>query len=211
MSALASGADLQALLVRHAETPWSREGRHTGRTDVPLTDDGRAAAAALGPHLRGLAPALVLCSPLRRARETCELCGFGGEAEIDGDLAEWDYGDYEGLTTPEILERDRGWVLWRDGCPAGEDAAAVGARADRVLGRLRGAGRPALLFAHGHLLRVLGARWAGLEPAAGALLMLSPACMGALGLEHGRGALAGWNLPGSALAPAPGAGAVGPA
>lgn len=199
MSALGSGAGFSALLVRHAETPWSVQHRHTGRSDIPLTDAGRAAAAALRGPLAGLAPSVVLCSPLRRARETCELCGYGERAETDDDLAEWDYGDYEGLTTEEILAARPDWVLWRDGCPGGEDAVAVGARADRALARLNGLQAPALLFAHGHLLRVLGARWIGLEPAAGALLMLSPACIGALGSEHGRAALAGWNLPAAAV------------
>ena len=138
-------------------------GRHTSRTDLPLTEQGRERARALAEVLAGWTFALVLCSPLRRARETCELAGFGDVAEICEDLREWDYGEYEGLTTPEIRERDPDWSLWRDGCPGGESPAQVGARADRVLERLRAAGGDAAAFAHGHILRVVTARWLGME------------------------------------------------
>ena len=185
-------ADGAVVLVRHAETEWSRDGRHTGRTDIPLTDRGRQAAAALAPVLAGRHFDLVLVSPLVRARETCALCGLGAQAQLREDLAEWDYGDYEGLTTAEIHRRRPDWNLWRDGCPAGEDAAAVGARADRVIAEIAAAGSVAV-FSHGHMLRVLGARWIELAPAAGARLGLSTGAVCTLAREHGQTVLARWN------------------
>jgi probable phosphoglycerate mutase len=181
------------VLVRHGETEWSRTGRHTSRTDIALSPTGRRHAAAIGRRMRGLEWAAVLTSPMRRARETCELAGLGGQAVVDEDLREWDYGDYEGLTTPEILERDPSWSLWRDGCPGGEQPADVGRRADRVIGRLKAVGGDAVVFAHGHVLRVVGARWASEPPAFGSRLMLSTASLSTLGWEHGVQALTVWN------------------
>ncbi len=143
--------------------------------------------------LTGRTFSLVLCSPLRRARETCELAGFGDVAEIDEDLREWDYGRYEGLTTPEIRQSDPDWSLWRDGCPDGELPAGVSQRADRVLDRLRDAGGDAIAFAHGHILRVVGARWIGLPAAGGARLAFAAGAVGVLGWERDTEVLAGWN------------------
>jgi broad specificity phosphatase PhoE len=186
----------EAVLVRHAETEWTLSGRHTGRTDLPLTERGRDAARALASALRGWRFALVLVSPLRRARETCELCGLGGVAQVREQLAEWDYGEYEGLTTAEIRARRPGWDLWRDGCPGGEDASAVGARADGVVAELRGGPEgAAAVFSHGHMLRVLGARWAAFAPAAGARLGLDTGALCVLGYERDTAILKGWNIP----------------
>jgi broad specificity phosphatase PhoE len=181
------------VLVRHAETEWSRDGRHTGRTDIPLTDAGRAAGSALAARLAEWSFELVLVSPSLRARETCELAGLGAAAQTREDLLEWDYGDYEGLTTPQIHEQRAGWNLWRDGCPNGESAAEVGARVDRVIAELRASGGPVAVFSHGHALRVLGARWIDLEPTGGARLGLSPAAISVLGYERGTEILARWN------------------
>lgn len=183
-------------LVRHAETEWSRDGRHTGRTDVPLTDGGRAAARALAPRLAGHGWAAVRCSPLVRARETAALTGLAAAgAVVDEDLLEWDYGEYEGLTSAQIAVLSPGWSLWRDGCPGGEDAAAVGARVDRVIARALGApgDGPVALVAHGHVLRVLGARWLEQPPAFGGRLALSTASVCVLGFEHGTRVLWRWN------------------
>jgi probable phosphoglycerate mutase len=181
-------------VVRHGETEWSATGRHTSRTDLPLNEEGRLRASVLAGELSGLSFALVLTSPMRRARETCELAGFGAQAEICEDLREWDYGEYEGLTTPEIWERDPDWNLWRDGCPGGERPAEVGARADRALARLRSAGGDAIAFAHGHILRVLTARWLAMEPAAGARFALSAGGFGVLGYERQTEVLERWNV-----------------
>jgi broad specificity phosphatase PhoE len=183
----------EAVLVRHAETEWSRDGRHTGRTDLPLTDGGRERARALAPRLRERRFAAVLVSPLRRARETCELCGLGGSARVVEDLHEWDYGEYEGLTTAQIRAQRPGWVLWRDGCPGGESPAQVGARADRVLASVRGAGGDVAVFSHGHVLRVLGARWIALAPQDGARLGLATASLCVLGAEHDTPVITRWN------------------
>ena len=183
----------EIVVVRHGETEWSANGRHTSRTDLPLTERGRERAGALAPELSGRRFSLVLCSPLRRARETCELAGFGDVAELYDDLHEWDYGEYEGLTTPQIRERDPDWSLWRDGCPGGESPEQVGARADRVLERLRAAGGDALAFAHGHILRVVTARWLGMEVAAGARFALGAGSLGVLGYEHDTRVLSRWN------------------
>jgi broad specificity phosphatase PhoE len=183
----------EAVLVRHAETEWSLNGRHTGRTDLPLTDHGREVAAALREPLRAWQFALVLVSPARRARETCELCGLGAEAQVRDDLHEWDYGDYEGLTTPEIWKRRPGWVLWRDGCPGGESPADVGARADRVIAEIAAAEGDVAVFSHGHMLRVLGARWIALEPEGGGRLGLSTAAICVLGHERDTAVIARWN------------------
>jgi broad specificity phosphatase PhoE len=181
------------LLVRHAETEWSRTGRHTGLTDLPLTDEGRGRARALAGKFADRRFALVLVSPLRRARETCELCGLGAQAQVREELHEWDYGAYEGLTSAEIHAQRPGWSLWRDGCPGGESPEEVGARADRVVAELRELDGEAAVFSHGHLLRVLGARWIELPVADGAHLMLDAGALSALGYEHGVAAIAHWN------------------
>jgi probable phosphoglycerate mutase len=180
-------------LVRHGETEWSASGQHTSRTDLPLTEPGRARAAALAPQLSGREWALVLCSPLRRARETCELAGLGEAAVIDEDLREWDYGEYEGLTTPQIREQRPDWVLWRDGCPGGEMPDQVGVRADRVLRRLREAGGDCVAFAHGHILRVTGARWIEQPVSFGSRLALSAGSVSRLGFERETEVLRNWN------------------
>ena len=183
----------QIVVVRHGETEWSAAGKHTSRTDLGLLPAGRARAAEIGETLRGREFSLVLCSPLRRARETCSLAGFEDAAVIDEDLSEWDYGSYEGMTTPEIRSDHPEWILWRDGCPGGELPGAVGARADRALQRLRDAGGDALVFAHGHILRVLTARWLGMEVAAGRRLALKAGGIGLLGFERATEVLEGWN------------------
>jgi probable phosphoglycerate mutase len=187
-----SEADRRILLVRHGETEWSLSGRHTGRTDLPLTEGGREAARGLEPRLRDRELALVLTSPMSRARETARLAGFEHAEPID-DLREWDYGDYEGLTTEEIHERDPGWSIWRDGCPGGESPEQIAARADRALERARAAGGDALLFAHGHILRVLTARWLGHSPAEGMHFALDTATLSLLGYEHEIPAIWAWN------------------
>jgi broad specificity phosphatase PhoE len=181
------------LIVRHGETEWSAASRHTGRTDVPLTEAGRQQAAALASRLAGDRFTLVLCSPLRRARETCELAGFGGVAEICDDLPEWDYGEYEGLTTPEIRASNPTWDLWHEGSPGGESPADVAARVDRVLARFAAVNGEGLAFAHGHVLRVLTARWLEMEPAAGARFKLATAAVGTLGHERETTVIDQWN------------------
>jgi broad specificity phosphatase PhoE len=183
----------EVVLVRHAETEWSRDGRHTGRTDVPLTDRGRMGARAPAAKLRGRSFRLVLVSPSRRARETCELCGLGDHALTREELLEWDYGEYEGLTTPQIEAIRPGWSLWRDGCPGGERPADVGARADRLIAELRAVDGDVAVFSHGHMLRVLGARWIELAPSLGARLRLSTGAICVLGYEHATAALSCWN------------------
>jgi len=181
------------VLVRHGETEWSRTGKHTGRTDIELSDRGREQAKALGETLRGRRFALVLTSPLARAFETCRIAGFGDVAQARDELMEWDYGEYEGRTTPEIREGQPGWTLWRDGVPGGETAAEVAARADRVIDELRAADGDAAVFAHGHVLRVLAARWLGLEPEAGRLFALDTATMSTLGYERETAVIRSWN------------------
>ena len=181
------------VLVRHGETEWSRSGKHTGRTDVQLTDRGREQARALGDALRGRRFELVLTSPLERAFETCRIAGFGDRAQLRDELREWDYGEYEGRTTPAIREERPGWTLWSDGVPGGETAADVGARVDRVLVALRAVDRDAVVFAHGHVLRVLTARWLGLEPDAGRLFALDTATVSTLGYERETAVIRTWN------------------
>ncbi len=171
-------------LARHGETAWSLSGQHTGRTDIALTERGERNARRLGERLAGLPFAKVFASPLRRAARTCELAGFGAAAEPDPDLVEWDYGDYEGRRTNEIHVARPGWQLFRDGCPGGESPAAVGARADRVVRRVRAVAGNVVLFSSGHFLRVLAARWLALEPAAGRHFLLATASLSALGYEH---------------------------
>jgi broad specificity phosphatase PhoE len=183
----------QVVLVRHAETQWSLEGRHTGRTDIPLTDRGREAALRLPARMASWRFELVLVSPASRARETCDLAGLGEQAQVSADLLEWDYGEYEGLTSAQIQRLRPGWSLWRDGCPGGERAADVGARADRVIGMLQRAPGPAAVFSHGHMLRVLGARWIALEARNGGHLGLDTAAICVLGHERGLTILARWN------------------
>jgi probable phosphoglycerate mutase len=171
-------------LARHGETAWTLTGQHTGRTDLPLTERGEDMARRLGERLHALTFAKVFTSPLRRAVQTCQLAGFGAEAEIDRDLLEWDYGEYEGRLSVDILAERPGWQLFRDGCPGGESPAEVAARADRVVERLRLVGANVLLFSSGHFLRMLAARWIGATPIVGRSLMLSTASLSSLGHEH---------------------------
>jgi probable phosphoglycerate mutase len=180
-------------LLRHAETEWSRGGRHTGRTDIPLTERGRAAARAHAPQVAEHDFALVLSSPLGRARETAALVGLGDRAQLRDDLLEWDYGAYEGITTKEIQAERPGWSLWSDGCPDGETAAQVGARVDRVIAEALTADGDVALFAHGHVLRVLGARWAEQPPEFGGRIALSTASICVLGFEHDERVIWRWN------------------
>lgn len=180
-------------LARHGETEWTRSRRHTGRTDVPLTAHGERQAAALGERLRGVEFALVLASPLARARRTAELAGFGDALQLDDDLMEVDYGDYEGLTTPDIHRTRPGWDLWRDGCPGGETIADAAGRAERALARARAAIGPVLLVGHGHLTRTLASRALTLAPAHGRHLALDPASLSIVGAEHAAPALRLWN------------------
>ena len=171
-------------LARHGETAWTLSGQHTGMTDLPLTKHGERAARQLGEELRGRQFARVFTSPLQRAARTCELAGFGDQSQIDHDLVEWNYGEYEGLRTAEIHAKRPGWQIFRDGCPGGESPGEVGARADRVVARVRTVQRDVLIFSSGHFLRVLTARWLGLEPQAGKCFLLSTASLSALSYEH---------------------------
>src|SRR6058998_2823340 len=171
-------------LARHGETSWSLTGQHTGLTDLPLTERGEREARRLGEGLAGLTFAKVFTSPLLRAARTCELAGFGAASEVDRDLVEWNYGKYEGLRTAEIHAKRPDWQLFRDGCPDGELPNQVGARADRIMSRVRVIKGDVLIFSSGHFLRVLGARWLGLEPAAGRFFTLSTASVSVLGYEN---------------------------
>jgi len=171
-------------LARHGETAWSVTGQHTGVTDLALTDRGERNAVRLGERLAGLVFTKVLTSPLQRAARTCELAGFGAVTEVDRDLMEWNYGDYEGLRTVEIRAKRPDWHLFRDGCPNGESPEQIGIRADRVVSRVRAIKGNVLVFSSGHFLRVFAARWLGLEPAAGKFLMLDTASLSALSYEH---------------------------
>ncbi len=186
-------ADTEIMLARHGETEWSRDLRHTGHTDIPLTDTGREQARALATRFSDLELAFVLTSPLSRATESCRLAGLGDQAVEEPDLVEWDYGEYEGMTTEEIRRDVPGWTVWDGAAPGGEDADQVGARADRVIARVREADGPGVVFAHGHVLRVLGARWIGLPAASGALLALSTSTLSTLGYERDRQVLTLWN------------------
>jgi probable phosphoglycerate mutase len=181
-------------LVRHGETEWSRTGRHTGRTDVPLTARGEREAATLRQRLGGRAFSLVLASPLQRAWETCRLAGYAEQARRTDDLLEWDYGAYEGRTGAEIREQTPGWLIWTDGVPGGETAEQVGVRARRVIDQATRAPGDVALFAHGHVLRVLAACWIGLAPREGRLLPLGTASIGILGHENGAPVIRAWNL-----------------
>lgn len=173
-------------LARHGETAWSLTGQHTGLTDLPLTERGERDARRLGTRLAELSFAKVYTSPLQRAARTCELAGFGAIAERDPDLVEWSYGDYEGRRTQDIRLERPDWRIFRDGCPGGETLAQVGARADRVIARARAIDGNVLVFSSGHILRVLTARWLGLDPAAGRYFLLGTASLSALGYEHDR-------------------------
>ena len=180
-------------LIRHGETEWSRSGQHTGLTDLPLTETGRRAARALAPTLAGESFALVLTSPLKRARETCELSGLGARAQVDSDLLEWNYGEYEGLTTSEIHEREPGWLVFTDGAPGGERPDDVGRRVDRAIARARAAPGNVAMFAHGHLLRVLAARWLGWPVAAGRHFLLDTGTVNILSAYREAPAIRRWN------------------
>jgi len=171
-------------LARHGETAWTITGQHTGRTDLPLTERGADMARRLGERLNGSAYAKVFTSPCLRAVQTCNLAGFGAVAEIERDLVEWDYGEYEGRLSADILAERPGWQLFRDGCPGGESPNEVAARADRVVDRVRRVGADVLLFSSGHFLRMLAARWIGAEPIVGRSLMLSTASLSSLSHEH---------------------------
>jgi len=180
-------------LVRHGETEWSKSGQHTGRTDVPLTEMGRRQAQALGKRLGGRTFALVLTSPLGRARETCRLAGYDAVAQVTDDLREWDYGVYEGRTTAEVRAEAPGWSIWTTEVKGGESVAEVGARARRVIDRAVAAGGDVALFAHGHILRILAAGWIGFPPEGGRLLALGTASVSVLGYERETRVIEAWN------------------
>jgi broad specificity phosphatase PhoE len=191
-AAPASSGEL--VVARHGTTEWSLSGRHTGRTDLPLTEEGQEDARRLGRALADRRFVLVLTSPRERAVETCRLAGFAERAEVDDDLAEWDYGADEGRTTAEIRAERPGWTLWHDGVVDGETAGEVGRRADRVIERARAAGGDVLCFSHGHLSRVLAARWVGLPPVGGRILAFDAGCYGVLGWERETPVIARWNV-----------------
>ncbi|CAN5632405.1 acid phosphatase [soil metagenome] len=179
-------------IVRHGPTEWSRNGRHTSVTDLPLLPESEDEARDLAPRLAGIDPVLVLTSPRLRARSTAVLAGYP-DAEVDADLAEWAYGDYEGLTSPEIREQDPGWAVWTHGCPGGESPEEVAARLDRVVARAQAADGPVLAFAHGHSLRALAARWLGLPVAEGRRFVLDTATVSVLGTDRGSSVVRRWN------------------
>lgn len=187
------GHEDQLWLVRHGETEWSLNGRHTSTTDLPLTEAGEAGAGAVAASLAGIEFAQVLTSPRRRARRTAELAGFG-DAEVDEDLAEWAYGDYEGLTTPQIRETVPGWSVWTHLCPGGETAADVSARLDRVVARAHATDGKTLVFAHSHSLRGLTARWLGLDVSEGRLFALDTSTVSVLGVDRGTPVVRRWNV-----------------
>jgi broad specificity phosphatase PhoE len=183
----------QVWVLRHGATDWSVSGRHTGRTDLPLNAEGEAQATALGRRLAGRTFALVLVSPLARARQTCALAGYDAGAVVDDDLQEWDYGAWEGVTSAEIHESVPGWTVWTGRCPDGETLADVAARADRVIARALAADGDVALFAHGHVLRVLAARWCRLDPVEGRRFPLETATINVLGWEHDDPGIRRWN------------------
>lgn len=186
---------MNTFVIRHGETAWSLSGQHTGTTDISLTENGRRLAERLRPVLGEEVFALVLVSPMQRARETCELAGLGRQAVIDPDLVEWNYGQYEGLTPGQIRAKAPGWLIFRDGCPGGEAPEQVGARVDRVVARSRAMEGDVALFAHGHVLRVLAARWLGLPPQAGQHFLLGTGTLSVLGDYRGVPAIRIWNGP----------------
>jgi broad specificity phosphatase PhoE len=184
----------EVVLVRHGETEWTLNGRHTGTTDIPLTDHGREVAHEVGRKLAGREFAAVFSSPLQRSLETAKLAGFdGSRIEVLDELREWDYGEFEGLTTKEIREEVPGWLLWRDGAPGGEQAADVGARSDIVIDRIRSIDGDVLVFSHGHYLRVMATRWVELPPMRGAVLGLETATLSVLGWEREVPVIWEWN------------------
>jgi probable phosphoglycerate mutase len=187
--------DQKVYLLRHGETEWSLNGRHTGVTDIPLTENGRAIARLLQPILAKETFALVLTSPLQRARETCEIAGLGKVATVESDLIEWNYGEYEGLTTNQIRETRPGWSVFNDGCPGGESPEQVGARADRVLAKIRAADGNIALFGHGHFSRVLAGRWINLPASYGENFLLDTATLSVLGYYRESPAFKIWNAP----------------
>jgi broad specificity phosphatase PhoE len=181
--------------IRHGETKWSLSGQHTGTTDLALTDNGRRLAERMRPVLADKAFKFVFCSPMRRARDTCELAGLGDKAIIDPDLMEWNYGEYEGLTPKQIHELAPGWLLFQHGCPGGESPEQVGTRIDRIIARARAAGGDIALFAHGHVLRVFAARWIGLSASAGQHFLLNTGTVSVLGYYREIPAVRIWNGP----------------
>lgn len=185
----------QVFIVRHGETEWSLSGQHTGTTDIPLTEHGRQVARLLRPILAKESFALALTSPLQRAQETCRLTGFGDVAKVEPDLVEWNYGRYEGLTPAQIHATAPGWLIFRDGCPGGEQPEEIGARVDRVIAKVRAVEGNVALFAHGHVFRVLAARWLGLPPSAGQHFLLDTATMTILSYYRGVPAIKQWNAP----------------
>src|SRR5215468_5839698 len=185
----------KVLLIRHGETEWSLNGRHTGTTDIPLTEHGRDVARQWKPVLSQRSFALVLTSPLRRARETCELTGLGQQAEVDNDIHEWNYGDYEGLTSEQILAQRPSWMIFRDGCPGGESPKEIQARIDRVIKKVRAVEGEVALFSHGHFLRSFGARWLGLPAEDGVFFLLDPATVSVMSAYRGTPAVKCWNAP----------------
>jgi probable phosphoglycerate mutase len=185
----------RAFLIRHGETEWSLSGQHTGTTDIPLTENGRNVARRLEPLLTRATFALVLTSPLHRARETCALAGLAERAEVDADLMEWNYGEYEGLTAKQIHAKTPGWMIFNDGCPGGESPEQVGARVDRLIARIRKVEGDVALFAHGHLFRVFAARWLGLPATSGSHFLLDTATVSVLSHYRGIPAVKRWNAP----------------
>jgi broad specificity phosphatase PhoE len=190
-----SAAAAEVFLVRHGETEWSVSGQHTGITDIPLTENGCRAAKRLEPLLSKTEFALVLSSPLERARKTGELAGLGARMQIDPDLIEWNYGEYEGLTPAQIHRTAPGWMIFSDGCPGGESPDQVGDRVDRVIGRVRAVAGRVALFAHGHVFRVFAARWIGLPPTHGRHFLLDTSTLNILGYYRGIPAVKCWNAP----------------
>ena len=186
---------VDVVVIRHGETAWSLTGQHTGTTDLPLTDNGRRVAERMRPVLAGKTFGLVLCSPMQRARETCELAGLGARAIVEPDLVEWRYGMYEGMTPEQIHASAPGWLIFRDGCPGGETPEQVAVRADRVIARSRVADGDVALFAHGHVLRVLAARWIGLPPFGGQHFLLDTGTLCVLGHYREMPAVRIWNQP----------------
>jgi broad specificity phosphatase PhoE len=190
-----AGSRGDVVLIRHGETEWSRSGQHTGTTDISLTERGRDEARLLEPLLSSAEFALVLSSPLQRARQTCELAGLGDRMEVDPDLIEWNYGDYEGLTPKQIERAAPGWMLFTDGCPGGETPEQVGARVDRLICRIHTVPGRVALFAHGHIFRVFAARWIGLPPSGGRHFLLNTSTVSVLSHYRGIAAIRRWNAP----------------
>lgn len=190
-----SNPEQKVYLLRHGETEWSLNGRHTGVTDIPLTENGRKLARQLQPILAREKFVMVLTSPLQRARETCELAGLGTVASVDRDLMEWNYGEYEGLTTEQIRQTRPDWSVFRDGCPGGESPLQVSVRADRIVSRVRAMDGNVALFSHGHILRVLAARWINLSASYGENFLLDTATLNVLGYYRESPAFKIWNAP----------------